>query len=191
MINTFQTLISNMYFCEENPIYAFMQNFVWQKPKFSEMERHIFESKTYNLLFLSCPIIPKISLFKRSMSDSLYDWVGSWSFKIQECLPLPSAHHSCQYNQKTIQRQTKTRNVVTLSHIWRQVAGREKEMVANSVVRFLVTSTILLSGIRAAAMVSTSHSIAPTLALLLASVLPASPTLYSLAGACGCQCVTK
>jgi len=64
-------------------------------------------------------------------------------------------------------------------------------MVASSVGRLLVTSTILLSGITPAAMVSTS--VAPTLALalILASVLPVSPTLYSLAGACGCQCVTK
>jgi len=65
-------------------------------------------------------------------------------------------------------------------------------MVASSVGRLLVTSTILLAGITPS-MVSTSHSVAPTLALALifASVLPASATLYSLAGACGCQCVTK
>jgi len=65
--------------------------------------------------------------------------------------------------------------------------------MVGSVGKLLATSTIILASSIGPAMPSTtSLRVAPTLALILATVVaPGAPALYSLAGACGCQCVTK
>jgi len=55
----------------------------------------------------------------------------------------------------------------------------------------ILTIIILVVGISPATSLPTHRVAISTLALILASVPPVEPTLYSLAGACGCQCVTK
>ena len=69
----------------------------------------------------------------------------------------------------------------------------KKKAMVGSVGKLLATSSIILASSIGPAMPSTtSLRVAPTLALILATVVaPVAPALYSLAGACGCQCVTK
>jgi len=69
---------------------------------------------------------------------------------------------------------------------------QEEAMVASKGRLWAISTIIILvSGISPATALPTHQVAIPTLAFILVSVAPVESTLYSLAGACGCQCVTK
>ena len=111
--------------------------------------------------------------------------------RVRLCLHLQPTHLCCQYKlywvyHKGIKRQDKR----CVDPLKLEEDSTEGKMLVSSGRLFPMTTLLLASITPAPA--SPSHQVASTLAIILAGMLPGvSPTLYSLAGACGCQCVTK